>query len=189
MASYELFKSSIEQAEGGYQNLKKDKGNYNSRGERVGTNHGISARFYETIIGFPPSIEDMKAITKAESHLIFKNEFWDRIKGDQINSQKVAEIIADHAINAGVGAAGKVTQKTLIRSFGKKLRLDYSIGNNTVNAINSVPEERLFEKIAIARIEDYKKMEAYKEYGKIWKNRVFELARKFGVEIKKKRPS
>ncbi|WP_299835493.1 glycosyl hydrolase 108 family protein [uncultured Tenacibaculum sp.] len=186
MASYELFKHSIEQAEGGYQNLVKDKGNYNSNGERVGTNHGVSARFYETITGFPPSIEDMKAITKEEAHIIFKNEFWDRIKGDQIQSQKVAEIITDHAINAGVGAAAKVTQMAL-RSLGRNIKVDHSIGNVTLNAINATSEKALFEKIAQERIKDYENMEDFKSFGRIWTKRVYDLAKKFGVEIKKKR--
>lgn len=107
MASYELFKSSLERAEGGYQNLINDKGNYNSKGERVGTNHGISAKFYEKIIGRPPSIDDMKAITKFNAHLLFENEFWGKVRANDIQSQAVAEMIADHAINANP----KVTAK------------------------------------------------------------------------------
>lgn len=187
MASYDLFKSSIEQAEGGYQNLKKDAGNYNSKGERVGTNHGISARFYENVIGFPPSVEDMKAITKAEAHILFKNEFWDKVKADYINDQAVAETIVDHAINAGVGAAGEVVQTTLNKQFGKSLAIDRSIGSKTVQAINSVPPKPLFEELSIARLNDYKTKPTYNAFGHAWRQRVYDLAHKFGVEIKKKR--
>ncbi|WP_299673249.1 glycosyl hydrolase 108 family protein [uncultured Tenacibaculum sp.] len=189
MASYELFKNSIEQAEGGYQNFKKDEGNKNSKGERVGTNHGISARFYEQIIGKPPTVEDMLAITKFEAHILFKNEFWDKSKADQINSQAVAETIVDHAINAGNGAAGEVVQTTLNKYFNKNLIVDKSIGNKTVQAINSVNSNQLFEKLSIARLEDYKTKPTYSTFGHAWRTRVYDLAKKFGVEIKKKRPN
>lgn len=186
MANYNLFKHSIEQAEGGYQNFVEDKGNYNSLGERVGTNKGISARFYEQIIGFPPSVEDMKAITKEEAHILFKNEFWDKVKADNIHNQAIAETIVDHAINAGVGAAGKIVQETLNTHFGKSLVVDRSIGPVTVQAINSVDPGKLFEKISIARLEDYKRKPTYNRFGHAWRTRVYDLARKFGVEIKKK---
>lgn len=189
MANYNLFKKSIEQAEGGYQNFVEDKGNYNSLGERVGTNRGISARFFEDIMGFPPSIEDMKAISKEEAHILFKNEFWDKVKADSINNQAVAETIVDHAINAGVGAAGKIVQETLNKYFNKTLVVDRSIGSVTVQAINSVDSKKLFEKISIARLEDYKTKPTYKRFGHAWRTRVYDLAIKFGVEIKKKVPS
>ncbi|MFL0091439.1 glycoside hydrolase family 108 protein [Tenacibaculum maritimum] len=187
MANYELFKNSIEQAEGGYQNIVEDKGNYNSKKERVGTNRGISARFYEGVIGFPPSVDDMKAITREEAHILFKNEFWDKAKADNINNQAVAETIVDHAINAGVGAAGKIVQETLNKYFGKNLKVDRSIGNITVTAINSIDPSKLFEKLSVARLEDYETKPTYYKFGHVWKNRVYELAKKFGIEIKKKR--
>ncbi|MDB0611751.1 glycosyl hydrolase 108 family protein [Tenacibaculum maritimum] len=186
MANYNLFKASIEQAEGGYQNFVRDAGNKNSLGERVGTNHGISARFYEQIIGEPPTIEDMLAITKAEAHILFKNEFWDKVNADKIKDQAVAETIVDHAINAGTGSAGKVVQRTLNKHFGTRLRVDGGIGNKTLAAINSVPPKKLFEKISIGRLEDYKTKPTYKEFGHSWRTRVLDLANKFGVEIKKK---
>ncbi len=187
MASYELFKSSIEAAEGGFQKLKNDKGNYNSKGELVGTNYGVSAKFYERVIGRPPTIQDMKGITKHESHTLFKNEFWDKVRADEIQSQGVAEIIADHAINANPRVTAKIVQSTLNRHFGKNLAVDGVIGNQTLQAINSVDEDKLFQKIAEERLAYYKSLSDYKHFAKSWTSRVYKLAQKFGVEIKKKR--
>ncbi|SED22148.1 Predicted Peptidoglycan domain-containing protein [Tenacibaculum sp. MAR_2009_124] len=186
MASYELFKTSIEAAEGGFQLLKNDKGNYNSRKELVGTNHGVSAKFYERVIGRPPSVEDMKSLTKAESHILFKNEFWDKVRADEIQSQGVAEIIADHAINANPRVTAKIVQRTLNNYFGKSLAVDGAIGSQTLQAINSVDDKLLFEKIADGRLAYYKSLSDYRYFAKSWTSRVYELARKFGIEIKKK---
>ncbi len=187
MANYELFKDSIEQAEGGYQNFKEDQGNYNSLGQRVGTNRGISARFYEEVIGFPPTKEDMLAITKEEAHILFKNEFWDKMKATEIKDQGVAETLVDHAINAGVGSAAKIAQKTLNKHFNKSLSVDGGVGFNTLTAINSVNQKKLFQKISEARIADYKTKPTYYKFGNSWLKRVDDLAIKFSIEVKKKR--
>ena len=72
MASFNLFIPILQKIEGGYQNLAGDDGNYNSLGIRVGTNFGISARFYEDIIGRPPTVADMKAITKDKAKVLYK---------------------------------------------------------------------------------------------------------------------
>lgn len=187
MANYELFKRSIEQAEGRYQNLKNDKGNYNSLKQQVGTNHGISAKFYERVIGKPPSISDMKSITKADAHILFENEFWDKMKADHINSQAVAEMIVDHAINANPRVTTGIVQRSLNRYFGKSLQVDYVVGTKTLQAINSVNAKQLFERIAKERIAYYKRLDDYKYFASSWTGRVISLSKKFGVELKKKR--
>jgi len=186
MASYELFKHSLERAEGGYQNLINDKGNYNSKKERVGTNYGVSARFYERVIGRPPSVEDMKAITQFDAHILFKNEFWDTVRADEIQSQAVAEMIADHAINANPRVITKIVQRALNKYFGKQLVVDGVVGVHTLNAINSVDAKKMFFKVGQERLEYYQNLEDYKYFAKSWDSRVFALGRKFGIEIKKK---
>jgi hypothetical protein len=57
MADFNLYKSTALLFEGGFQNISSDNGNYNSLGVLAGTNLGISARFYETILGYPPNKE------------------------------------------------------------------------------------------------------------------------------------
>ncbi|CAL2075219.1 glycoside hydrolase family 108 protein [Tenacibaculum sp. 190524A02b] len=187
MASYEFFKASLEAAEGGYQKLVNDKGNYNSKGELVGTNHGVSAKFYETIIGRPPSEEDMRSLTKVEAHILFKNEFWDKISADEIQSQAVAEVVADHAINANPRVTAKIVQRVLNKYFGMNLSVDGAIGAKTLEAINSVNADKLFQYIAEARLDYYSRLKDYKYFAKSWTSRVYALGEKFGVEIKKKR--
>ncbi|WP_299134556.1 glycosyl hydrolase 108 family protein [uncultured Tenacibaculum sp.] len=187
MASYDLFIPSLELAEGGYQKLVKDKGNYNSLHELVGTNHGVSAKFYETIIGRPPTEEDMRSLTKIEAHVLFKNEFWDKVRADEIKSQAVAEVIADHAINANPRVTVRIVQRSLNKYFGKNLAVDGVVGYKTIEAINSVNQTKLFEKIAQERIAYYKRLRDFQYFGKSWTGRVYALGRKFGIEIKKKR--
>jgi lysozyme family protein len=155
MANFQLFIPLLQKVEGGYQNLAADTGNYNSLGQRVGTNFGISARFYEDIIGRPPTVADMKAITKSQATAIYKKYFWDDVQGDLLIDQSVANIIADGAVNKGESPIGRVVQTILNRDFGKKLVVDGDIGRVTAAAINSVDQKQLFEKIKNARITYY----------------------------------
>ena len=151
MANFNLFLPILQQVEGGYQNLSGDKGNYNSKGQLVGTNYGISARFYETVIKRPPTVADIKAITKTLAAQLYKKYFWDAAFGDHMINQSVANLIVDHAVNGGEGAIGKIVQKILVNDFGKKITVDGDIGAKTVEAINQVDQSSLFEKIKNAR--------------------------------------
>lgn len=155
MAQFQLFIPILQRVEGGYQNLIGDSGNYNSKGERVGTNYGISARFYEGIIKRPPTVADMKAITKDQAKAMYKKYFWDDVHGDLMVNQSVANIIADHAVNGGESSIGKIVQKILVYDFKKKLSIDGDIGLKTVSELNSVDQQLLFNKIKAGRENAY----------------------------------
>lgn len=185
MASYKTFQQKIQRAEGGFQMLVADKGNYNSLGELVGTNFGISARVYERIIGSPPTVNDMKNITLAESHKIFKTRFWDSIKADFINSQAVAETFADHAINASPRAATKIMQRVLNNQFSKSLVIDGVIGSKTIAAINSVDSKLLFNGFSKGRIGYYNSLNDCVHFCDAWHGRVNELAKDHKIDISK----
>jgi lysozyme family protein len=185
MADFNLYKSTALLFEGGYQNIPSDTGNYNSLGVLVGTNLGISARFYETILGYPPTELDMKLITKQRAEIIFKVHFWNVVLADKIESQKVAETIVDHSINAGPKAAAFITQEVLKKYFNKNITIDGSIGIKTINHINSVNDTKLFVKISQYRLINYSQINN-PEWINVWKNRVYRLAKKFNVNINKK---
>lgn len=155
MANFKLFIPILQKIEGGYQNFVADKGNYNSLGQRVGTNFGISARFYEDIIHRPPTVADIKAITKERAEQIYKTNFWDSVQGDNMSNQSIANIITDHAVNSGVGTIGKMVQRILVNDFGKSLSIDGNVGQKTITAINSVNQPVLFDKIKVARANYY----------------------------------
>jgi lysozyme family protein len=155
MASFDLFKTILAKNEGGYQNLIGDSGNYNSKGERVGTNFGISARFYESILKRPPTVADMKALTLDNANKLYKIYFWDAIQGDSLVNQSVANIIADHAVNGGELSIAKPVQLILRNKFKKTIVVDGDIGPATAKLINSVKQATLFDEIKNARLQIY----------------------------------
>lgn len=159
MANFSLFIPLLQKVEGGYQNLLGDGGNYNSLGQRVGTNFGISARFYEGIIKRPPTVADMKAITKIYAEQLYKKYFWDQVHADILINQSVANIITDHAVNGGESSIGKIVQTILNKNYNKGLKVDGDIGVKTAQAINSIPnQQELFDLIKQGRQEAYVKL-------------------------------
>lgn len=144
MANFNLFIPLLTAVEGGYQDNPNDQGNYNSNGQNVGTQYGISARFYEQIKGFPPSVQDIKSITKSEAIALYKAHFWLKLQADKIVDQYIANTIVDHHVNTGKGV--KLAQATLNYYFNYDLATDNIIGNNTLTALNSVHPQSFVQK-------------------------------------------
>ena len=62
----------------------------------------------------------------------YKTNFWDRLGGDQISSQVVANNIFDFAVNSGVKRASQYAQRVA------GVIDDGIIGKNSINAINAL---------------------------------------------------
>ncbi|HIJ89852.1 MAG: hypothetical protein OEV89_03720 [Desulfobulbaceae bacterium] len=79
----------------------------------------------------------------------YKSQFWDKIAGEKINSQKVAEAIFDFGVNAGVTTAAKLVQRVVGSAQ------DGSIGPITIGKLNSMEESQFIARYAIAKIARY----------------------------------
>lgn len=120
-----------------YQDWADDAGNYNSGkvgvGPLVGTNRSISAMALSSWRGYPVTKEEMMALTLEEAKAIMKAKFWDKIRGDEIKSQLIAEFIGD--LKSSTGNI-KIAQKA-INNLGAGLTVDGSMGNMTLEALNN----------------------------------------------------
>lgn len=122
--------------EGGYQNSANDPGNYNSAGQRVGTNWGINAKVYGAWIGHPPSVAEMQAMTKATAKAIMKANYWDKIWGDDLPNQYVADILFDGVVNHGKGV--RLAQEVL------GVAADNIFGQQTYNALVAMQPAKFY---------------------------------------------
>lgn len=138
MANFHLAYNLVLDHEGGYQNNPNDSGNYNSLGQLVGTNWGISAPVYESFLGYPPSKFDVQNMSLNEAKAIYKERFWDDILGDQIRDQQVANIFFDGRVNHG-----RTGVKIMQRILG--VADDGVVGSLTLNEINYANPRWLFE--------------------------------------------
>ena len=139
--------------EGGYVFDKDDRG-----GE---TNFGISKKAYPNV--------DIKNLTVTGAKEIYKRDYWDKVRADDITSQAVAAELFDTAVNMGVRTASKLLQGCT------GVTPDGFIGDKSLEAINAVDEELLMLRFKLAKIARYvylaKRRPANRKYLLGWINR------------------
>jgi len=148
--------------EGGYVNHPKDPG-----GE---TNLGVTKRVYEDFGG----TKDMKDLTREDVEPIYKKNYWDRVKGDDLPAG-LDLCVFDFGVNAGTGRAAKYLQ-TLIGTVA-----DGGIGPNTLKKLGEFVEENgLNETIKMYQTERqkyYESLSTFDTFGRGWTRRVVETTR------------
>lgn len=164
--------------EGGYQAFPNDTANYNSRGELVGTNHGISAKALETYTGKVPTVQDIKNITEQLAQQIYKKNYWNPLQGDSLKNDSVAHIMFDSFIASGYNGLIRV-RKAVNKYFNKKVVAETPkpITAQEAIIINSANQKRLFEIIKQGEIDNRNYLaktnpEKYGKFIKGWLNRL-----------------
>jgi lysozyme family protein len=150
-AAYDRY---VKPIEGGYANVVGDKG-----GE---TYAGIARNFWPSWSGWPyidaqkagGVIKWNKKFPALDSQVrSFYQALWDRNFFGKINNQNVANILFDWFVNSGSIAIKTTPQETfgvqeiLVDRFGQKISVDGGMGAQTINAINSVDNAKLYNEI------------------------------------------
>ena len=79
----------------------------------------------------------------------YRTNYWDRIRGDELRSQEIAETIFNFGVNTGVGTAIKLAQVIV------KAVPDGGIGPKTVELLNQCTPQNFMASYAIAKIARY----------------------------------
>ena len=145
--------------EGGYVNHPKDPG-----GE---TNLGVTKRVYEDFGG----TKNMKELTREDVEPIYKKNYWDRVKGDQLPAG-LDLCVFDFGVNAGTGRAAKYLQ-TLIGTVA-----DGGIGPNTLKTLDAYVSKHgvkeTIENYQAERQKYYESLSTFDTFGRGWTRRVTE---------------
>ncbi len=98
--------------------------------------------------GFPGNLDkDVELQHDVED--FFRVNFWNKIKGDDITNQKVAESIFDFGVNAGVGTSASLAQLVV------ETETDGVIGNESIARINAFNTEHFLAAFTVAKIARY----------------------------------
>lgn len=140
MADFEQAFSHLIDEEGvGLSNLKNDRGGQ--------TFAGIARKFH-------PEWEGWQFVDAGETpptqlvRLFYHAEYWKPIQGDQIASQRIADVLFSQYVNMGANAI-KLTQKVL------GAIADGKAGPKTLELLNAFDEERFLDKFALATLARY----------------------------------
>lgn len=157
--NYQKCLETILHHEGGYVNHPKDPG-----GE---TNLGVTKRVYEEWGG----TKDMKDLTVADVAPIYKKNYWDRVKGDELPSG-LDLCVFDFGVNAGTGRSAKYLQ-TMIGTVA-----DGGIGPSTLKKLAEYVDTHGLKETIKEFQEDrqgyYEKLKTFETFGRGWTRRVDE---------------
>ena len=111
---------------------------------------GIAQNFHPTWPGWEKlkNNPDDPEITQLVKDF-YKDQYWDRVKGDLIESQAIAESIFDFAVNAGIKTSSKLAQIVVDATP------DGIIGKKTVAKINAYDEALFISNFALSKIARY----------------------------------
>lgn len=145
---------------------ERDPGNWTGGkvgvGELKGTKYGVAASAYPNL--------DIKNLTKEQACDIFKKNYWDKCKCDQMNPA-IALLVVDCAYNSGVPRSSKILQECVGAGA------DGIIGNGTLGKVKEATNtsdklQKLSWELREKRLTFLQSLSTWKTYGKGWTNRV-----------------
>lgn len=121
------------------------------------TKFGISKKAYPN--------EDIENLTLTKAKLLYKRDYWDKIKGDELPAP-LDMFMFDAAVNQGVEAAVKMLQKT----FG--IPQDGIFGVKTLQKAKSISKDQIALYMS-DRVLRYIGTRSFDRYGRGWVKRLF----------------
>lgn len=106
------------------------------------TKYGISQRAYPHL--------DIRNLTEYQAREIYKRDYWDRVRCDDITSQLIAENIFDTCVNMGVRTGSRLAQVALGIEPA-----DGIIGSESLAKINATDEKIFLAAYTIAKVARY----------------------------------
>jgi len=146
--------------EGGFVNHPSDPGG--------ATNLGVTQSVWEDWIDRAVSEENMKALTPAKVAPLYKELYWDRVKGDKLPSG-VDYCVFDAAVNSGVSRAAKWLQTTV------GAVADGAIGEQTQKQVLLTNPLMIIDKYSANRLAFLQRLATWPTFGKGWERRVEEV--------------
>ena len=149
--------------EGGYVNHPQDPGGM--------TNLGVTKKVYEDWVGYAVSEHTMQNLTEEDVAPIYKKNYWDRLKGDDL-PEGLNLCVFDFGVNAGTGRAAKYLQNII------GTVVDGGIGPMTLKALDEhvslIGLQETIENYQEDRQRYYENLRTFQTFGRGWTRRVNE---------------
>lgn len=148
--------------EGGFVDHPADPGGATNLGITI----GVAKRYGVDMDGDGDTdIADMKKLTVDVASKIYKGEYWDKVKGDQLPAG-LDYAVFDFAVNSGVSRSAKYLQALL------GVTQDGMIGPQTLAALKGKDVKSLINQLCDRRLVFLQGLSTWKTFGKGWGNRV-----------------
>ena len=161
MSNFDIAFERIIGHEGKFTDNPKDNGNWTGgkqgKGILKGTKYGIAANTYPDL--------DIKNLTLDEAKQIYYQDWWIKIKGDEIPFPIVYQLW-DFAINSGMQTSVKALQRAA------SVKDDGVIGSKTISAINNMNINDVLILLSAERLEFMASLSSWNAFGKGWARRI-----------------
>jgi lysozyme family protein len=81
----------------------------------------------------------------------YKPLYWDTLSLDQVQSQSIADQVADHGVNSGVERAAMMVRYLLATEFGQDLAPEGALDAQVVALLNAVDQEHFYARFVAMR--------------------------------------
>lgn len=143
------------------------------------TKWGISQRFLSAHLKRQVQAEEIAALTFEDVQTIYRENFWEPLRCNEIKKRLIAIAIFDCGVLFGVRTSGIIAQQALI-SRGFNLKVDGIIGEKTLQALNYMDTNRFLlnvQNLLLQRIDVICENDPKNERFRIgWQNRAQRLA-------------
>jgi len=155
-ANFEECMARLLEHEGGYVNHPNDPG-----GE---TNLGVTRAVYEQYAGRQVMDGEMEGLTHDDVYPIYKENYWDRVRGDDLPSG-VDWAVFDWGVNSGTSRAAKALQRII------GVEQDGGIGPMTLQAVASIEPVDIVDQMHYMREGFYRSLSTFDTFGRGWLRR------------------
>jgi lysozyme family protein len=170
MANFDVFLPLLLKFEGGFVNDPADPGGATNKGITLQTFRGCA----QNLLGLEPTLDNLKSLADAQAGAIYRELYWNKTRGDDIESQNLANIVCDFYVNAGANAT-KLLQ-TILTGMGQTLTVDGAIGPASIQALQAVDQDEVYRQYKQGRVKYYQNLVQKKptlaKFLKGWLNRV-----------------
>jgi lysozyme family protein len=156
--NFERALAKVLQYEGGWSNNPHDPGQQTMKGVTQRTYDAFRAKTGQDRQG-------VRSITKSELETIYRREFWDRVKGDELPAG-VDLVTFDTAVNSGPSRAAKLLQQVVGTT------IDGIIGPKTLAAVRAHGPELVIYGLCTERLNFLTRLRTWNVFAKGWQSRV-----------------
>jgi len=128
------------------------------------TNHGVTRAVYEQWVNRQVMDGEMKALTHADVAPIYKKNYWDKLKGDDLPSG-LDFAAFDWGVNSGTGRPAKVIQRYVTAAQ------DGAIGRQTLGLIAENNPADIIQYLYEQRQKFYERLKTFETFGRGWTRR------------------
>ncbi|PWT71875.1 MAG: N-acetylmuramidase [Proteobacteria bacterium] len=172
MANFGAFLPTLLSFEGGFVDDPVDPGGATNKGITLNTFSGCAG----PLLGVASTLENLRALTDEQAGRIYKALYWDKMRGDDVGLQQLANIVVDFYVNAGITAARLLQSSMNACGAQPSLEVDGIIGSTTVRILARVDQPAVYRRYKQSRLAYYQDLVAnHPLLGKFlngWLNRV-----------------